>query len=1572
MATWEDSLAGSADISGDPQPTRPMTAEQIDGAANRNVNRTQQGASIPDALGQLAQNAKKGIQEGASKVDSAEEKASQLFGKKTPNTRQQGYDQAPGVLEQYGQNYLSDFLKTGVLPRNPFSPGDWFQAVKDDAGASWAAAHDLYDAYSYLVNPDRINYSIRQTFAKDDARSRITQSFLTAMASTPLGGMGMGMAAGDITNELARGQAAPGVEPFVEKSVGEQVAEGANPAMWAAPESKVGMLAAGAGIPLAQGLLSSDQNQLATSILWAGITGGILGMGHIPAPAREFLQKTFANWPGVESAVRMAAQKNSTARKIAQNPFRKDIPDKVQEALDAANEEIPGLNKPRVQEKPALKVDRKTGEVRRQLTDQQRKQRAKFFKSMNLNDETDLERYVIEYGLNPSQTKKFVQNYRALGFTDPLLSQGQPVDQISDPREALKNLETEDPEAFQRAGKSLISFHVLKEMADAGPWRNDQSPWQSILRGAVGFNHALDIFEKNFRDDLKSVDPSLNGDDLTRIVELGKEGKDSYDKLSNSGKYVVDMYRLYANMVNQYKRRAGIASEGVAGYVPRLNEVASPMNRKRGGAASSFLVPEFNKHRLWRTEAVGKFASYRTGDLEPLRKQLGQVGASLSHDDLATLQNIVSSVGEEDGQALATFLRSFKTASQAKSMISEWWKSGVDLKPGDVRMQVVPAYKTIEDLNSYVANVRKNFPDALLGTPELASRMSKEAGVSLGVKNPEIARIIREKDRAAAEDLAKHIFPNKMTNLFDILGSNHFARDIKAAHTAEIVKELEKTQVKVGDKFNWAAVKRSKDTKENKLFLDLGYQPAEGAMGRYQDYLFAPEVAKFINRASKYRDLGWMEKIVQLEQKMVGLIMYSPLVHGMNMAGRIGAFGGTQALMGNGDLLVNYLKHGKDLTTEQKQTSWMLKKMEAYAHGVVTPHQAREVAGDMGSGISNSLGDTKMPTLGIDKAGLLSRGSETVKQKLAALEDLTGFGKVNSFHENMQRILWNKISDFGVGVYHIEKEAAMRGGVPEDNAAAWAARRANTWMGHVSEVDQNPNVHAISRLALFAPNWWRTFGELLLPVYQRSGIAWSKEMQQYVAKQQVATVASLLAMQKLVGNGLNYVTSGHSQFQNQPGHQDDIELSSPWLVQALKGVNFPGSENVDSVLGYDPNTGGHAYIENPLARQQRSVETAAGLQLGYKDWQPWDLVSGGEKFAAARVSPLINALAALGNVDLYGSLSTQSWRNINPDHQTPDGWNLAYALLMATPLSGAAKPLAQEMSGKKQPFSGQPGPFGTTVPKFLVDMMKGAPHSLQSVALSLAGVNAPYESSAKTRGVNLSDEDYRKIAEWNDQYSSQMTQISNLAMNGQITPSQWKQEYDQVSLQHRSGLQALMKGAPDYTDGTMGMVSEWENLYDQAVDPNTGQLNPDILATLQSKFKSQHTQSEMDAMNAELRKSDSKYPMLGLYHNSLDAYHSWQNQWAASSGVSVPKIQQESTEYSVLYSNKKEAASYLRDHPELKSYYQARDKQFYRTTSGMMYGLFVDSSVAVNFATRAGLTPAEYEAYLTSSQGTQA
>jgi hypothetical protein len=1585
---YEDTVAGSADISGDPQPTRPMTADEMDAARKAQAGRTQQGPQSPlQGLEALAGQAKKKA-EGAGKVassafNSALQKGEQaLDGGDQKVQGGQGYENAPQDISALGRKFFADALRSAQAPTNPFSPADWFKAVKDDAGASWAAAHDLHDAYGYLVDPNRISNSVRMTWAKDDARSRITQAALTAYSYGVLpgaGGAGIANAeANQIQQSVVGAAAGKQAEQQVREAdpsqaVSQKVAPGAlttvaDPLNWLMGEGAVGMAAYTGGSMLSS-LLSQDQGQVESSALWAAVTAGVMGMGHVPPGARKVLNAIFKDWPAAESAIKTAVKSNDAARKLAQNPFSKEVPDHIQAALDAANKDLGELNKGHVAVKPNLKVDPKTGELSQVLTDSQKQARAKFYKSLGVKDQGEFSKYVLEHGLDPAQTERFVNNYKALGFTDPLLQQGQADRIYVDPRQHLDDMKQQDPEAYARAARSIGSFHVVKQLAEAGPWGNDLSPAQSLMRGAVGWNHTLDMFEKNFMSDLKAVDPSLDGTMLARVAELGQEGQAEYDALSSNGKYVLDMYRLYANMVNQFERRAGVKIGQVTSYIPRIDEYISPLKRARGGAPSRILTPEFGKKRLWRTQAQGQFASIDPSELEPLRKQLGEVGSSLSHDELATLQHVINGVGAQDGESLMAFLRGLPNATSARKAIEGWWKGGVDYKPQSVGMSLVPAFKTVGDYNDYIAKVRSRFPGVLLGQPEGAGKLAKsEAGVEMNLKDPEIARIIREKDHKAAEDLAKVIFPNKVSNLFDILDSGHFSRQMKAAHAAETLKELEKTQVKVGDAAHFAAVKREADPRGNMPLRQLGYRTPLSAAGPYQDYLFAPQVADFIDKASRYSDLGFVEKLAQLEQKMVGLIMYSPLIHGMNMAGRIGAFSLSQTLLGNGGMLLDYLKHGKGLSAEERATAANLRRMEAWTKGVVTPHQARTVASDMGSTLSRALGDTKLGSLGVEVEDPAAHGSKAVKQKLQQLANLTGYSKIKSFNENANKVMWNAISDFGVAVYHIEKESAMRAGNPEENAAAWAARRANTWMGHVSELDHNPTVHTISRLALFAPNWWRTFGELIAPIYKESGIQWTPEMQRYVYKQQASTMISLLAMQKVMGNVMNYVTSGHSQFQNQPGHQDDIELSNPWLVQALKGAGFPGSDKIDPVLGYDPNSDGHMYMENPLARQQRSVESLAGLQSGYSDWKPSDVVSGGEKFLAARSSPLVNALATLGNIDLYGSLSTQSWRNINPDHNTPDGWNLVYAMLMATPLSGTVQPMARELSDKNQPDA-PTGIAGTTVPKYLADMLNGAPHSIGGVLMSLAGVNAPYESSAKTRGTNLGDEDYRKIAAIDDQYSKQMTNLSQMAMTGQIPPDQWKNEYQQLSVNRRAGLSAILKGAPNSASGTTGMVADWESLYDQATDPNTGQLNQDILANLQNQFRQQHSQSEMDAMNAELRKNDSKYPMLALYRQSLDAYDQWKNQWAADSGVNLQQLNDESAEYSVLYPNQKAAAQYLHDHPDLSSYYRARSHQFYRSTTGMIYGLFVGNSQATALATKEGITPDEYQMLLAPQSG---
>lgn len=119
--TYEDTLTGSADITGDPQPTRPMTKNEQNSAVKREVNRAGPGKPKPSGHGKGQPKQKQeGQQEGGGE---GEEQA-----------QQQGPMLHPGLSQALQQNQQQG---------NPLSGQDWFAHTKDSAELSYYAAQEL-------------------------------------------------------------------------------------------------------------------------------------------------------------------------------------------------------------------------------------------------------------------------------------------------------------------------------------------------------------------------------------------------------------------------------------------------------------------------------------------------------------------------------------------------------------------------------------------------------------------------------------------------------------------------------------------------------------------------------------------------------------------------------------------------------------------------------------------------------------------------------------------------------------------------------------------------------------------------------------------------------------------------------------------------------------------------------------------------------------------------------------------------------------------------------------------------------------------------------------------------------------------------------------------------------------------------------------------------------------------------------------------------------------------------------------------------------------------------------------
>jgi hypothetical protein len=530
-------------------------------------------------------------------------------------------------------------------------------------------------------------------------------------------------------------------------------------------------------------------------------------------------------------------------------------------------------------------------------------------------------------------------------------------------------------------------------------------------------------------------------------------------------------------------------------------------------------------------------------------------------------------------------------------------------------------------------------------------------------------------------------------------------------------------------------------------------------------------------------------------------------------------------------------------------------------------------------------------------------------------------------------------------------------------------------MGHVTPEDTNPMLQAVLKSAIFAPAYWRTWAELLTGYYKDAGFGWSRDTMRYVVENEIKTAAAAVLFQQLSANALNLAFSGHTIYQNDPGNWGKVEITQPWAIAAYnEWVNLtqPKDKQKDALI--DEKTGRDAKgakltWENPLARQMTATEGAMGLLTSSPHVGADTFVQGFSAFAAARTSPVMQAIAALGNIDLYRSISADGARYVDPNHDTVGGNPLADLITAGadlTPFSGIGQQIQQQIM---QGNVGQvQGPFGTQIPQAVVDAFK--PESLTQDAgkaflAGMTGVNPAYLRSSRTEGVSPTDDQYKAVHELQTQYEQRVNALSTSTLSGQMAPYQWLATYRQLSAQHAAQMQAIFLHAPEYQNGPLGLTNSWENLYDQATDKD-GVLQPDRLRELQQKWRSDHSAADYQAVQNELHHGDSKYPMLALYHKTKDAYDNWQADWCKHNGVDLSTLQSALSGWSQVYNDRNASRQWLIDHPEITQFENAKRNEFEAGQSqygeaGLMYALFFNPTAADRYLTSSGETAHQVE-----------
>jgi hypothetical protein len=729
-----------------------------------------------------------------------------------------------------------------------------------------------------------------------------------------------------------------------------------------------------------------------------------------------------------------------------------------------------------------------------------------------------------------------------------------------------------------------------------------------------------------------------------------------------------------------------------------------------------------------------------------------------------------------------------------------------------------------------------------------------------------------------------------------------------------------------------------------------GYHELENPLLKSK-FLVHPNIEKYsdlMSEKSKYwwgnlTDPSYMyNKMLNLEGKSIAAIMFSPLVHGLNIASRWG-----MGYLMNPQEMTHYLFQQGGKPWNKDEASWALRS-EAYNSGLVPHHQNHSYADNLLSTMSDSLGDLE-------------------EQLPKALKADDRRGRWSQLWEDRPRPMhqvnnhfWGAVNDFGVMMYHMEKTGALKAGMLEQDAREFAARRANSWMGAVAPEDTNPLLHSVSRLLMFAPNWWRTWAELMVPMYKRAGFLGDNNYLRYRAYQSAKTVAAAVAFQKMSGEILNYLGTsstpwahdGHWQQQNQQQNKDKIEATGNWLGD-IPGIDFfaPAS---------DPKTGAVRTFENPFGRQQFATEQAAGMQEGTPYWQPEDTWDGMAKFVTSRTSPLLDAAFGATNIDLYQSVADHQLRAV--DTAAPAGsispGSLLTGAMMMTPVGLNFAQNVQKSSAQGSPNALESA-LGTRVPKSYGELFKdlGNP-TLRMLFSWFTGVNSPYDTSQKTRGIKPSDQDYQRVSDLNQAYQKQMSVLSNKAWSGQITPSQWRSQYAQLAAQHGANMESLFKGSPEYVNGAEGMLNDYMGLYNdpRVLNPD-GSINQDQLTNLQNQFRHDHTKDQLQQMQVLQRQNDQKYPMLAMYHKMLDNYQNWQQTWASQNNVDYATLRKETSEFASLYGDQRASQQYLRQHPELNRYERAK-KTWERTPAGMLYSFFYNPSAVSNLM-RSGANPTQ-------------
>lgn len=1386
---------------------------------------------------------------------------------------------------------------------NDLLPGSLDQSVHNIWEQNAASNRQFLGGKPVAATSDFLHWAFRGN--ENAARFVTSQGLpLTANPMNLLGGMGI---------EAGLGRA--GIE------VGGRLGLEALPRAMESGVGKYAVKVAGQTLPaLAAYFLSGDQGQRQSAMTWAGMTAMMVTGGHLPGPMREFLSSNVPAWSHLEARIAKVLDAKARVQMAVQAPWIDHklgyLDDLMKHpTFEGSNAPIPGgrLSKADAQQIATPgKPDPKEAASQRSLLRQ-------MYRAGGVTDKAELEKLVAggykevenwaqDNRLTAGMAKVIVNNPRRMARIMGYDLRGVygPDGPLRDPRIALSQIEDRHlPKALQ-LGKALKTY---TSQLHAGEFGEHEDPGKSVIRHWFGLNRTDQMAAEQLRHAWIDFTHDLDGNAIRKAME-GKAAE---------GEAI--------------QRTAGLRGAAKKSALAKASQPSAAYQAldARHKYAVDMMHAMLNEERLARLDVgrsgavSGYFPGVKKGELA-----FGKGVGSRAPDK----HRVTGAAADEHGHLILT--QAYPTH--------------------DLRQQAIEGQRS--DLVDQILNPQADLPGGLRDAAK-AIRNNKDRAQAL------------EQAQALAKDSLPDFDSDARSAMF-----NYFGKALAQVHMDQSLLHLKESVMKDGMKgaYEDKEFKLVPATvKKNYMTVNIGNQ----RLNVHKD------LAELIDNARQHVKLynnspAWWKGFQHYESAALQGIFYSPAIHAWNLGARHLAFWGAhpyhaaQALLGG--------RMGQGLWDHEGQAQ---RVMYWRNQGVLAGSRQHVGGPDAMAAIADSVGEryaTAPYKQALNELGPLGQ----------AVNGILKPGRVlNSAHTRLSNLMWNQNDHFGANVAEMTYKQSLPAfkkdvasahkdwspelvqAAAENHARSWAVEQANSWMGFIRPEVGNPMVHDISKLAMLAPSWWRSLYHMFVPHYAQAGVEAGPHMIAQTVMNDIKVIAAGFALWKGSGAALNYLTSGHFQDHNEQQNKDKLEVTRPWAIKALQDAHWPGTWTLDKTTGkevpvqfdqngYGPN-GEVITMENPYGRVQKDIAGLLGYGTNEGGLTVGGVGTGAEGFMFNRISPLLESLAGVANIDVYSTIHNH---NLEPVVQSqtpgvPSIQSALTALLYATPGGSNAIYNVQQAMANQKNVQDMELPGGVKLPTAVASLIdSGKLSGAQVMWQMLTGANAPYVGKPKTPGQGLAWDEVQKLHQAKQDHESQLNALQAEFAGGGVPLSQVLSTYKSDTSAYNQTLRTFFKGVPEDATGPQALLAEWDATYKTRPD---GSVDWAATDQAQANFTQAHSQAEMQALSSERQSEDQQYPFLKLYHNTLDAYRTWEQNWATNNGVDVNQLTQTYSQYEAAYGNTDAQQNLLDQSPWLQNFLDDRKYQFEVSPVGIVYGMVYNSPWLQTALTYSGLDPATVE-----------